>query len=232
MRDCIGNNVGDYRFGFNGKENEIKGDGNQQDYGMRIYEPRLGKFLSVDPIAKNYPWYTPYQFAGNMPIIAIDIDGEEPAVKNMEARDVFIPHRYATITTADVYRNAVISFFMNHDKKDYEPVGEAETKVAFFFSHQVIPPQMSETSEATMDRIRLYNDVVTSLFSTNQSSINSAIKTINTPSRFFYQNAVAVYIPPAAIERLTLATLAKILSKSDSPALISTIPLAKSVKSY
>jgi RHS repeat-associated protein len=70
-----------YRYGFNGQENdnEIKGTGNQQDYGMRIYDPRLGRFLSVDPIAKDYPWYTPYQFAGNMPIRYIDLDGLEPA---------------------------------------------------------------------------------------------------------------------------------------------------------
>lgn len=34
---------------------------------MRIYDPRVGKFLSVDPLAKQYPFYTPYQFAGNMP---------------------------------------------------------------------------------------------------------------------------------------------------------------------
>jgi hypothetical protein len=32
---------GNYRYGFNGKENdnEVKGEGNQQDYGMRIYDP-------------------------------------------------------------------------------------------------------------------------------------------------------------------------------------------------
>lgn len=69
-----------YRYGFNGKENdnEVKGTGNQQDYGMRIYDPRIGKFLSVDPITKDYPWYSPYQFAGNNPIKFIDLDGEEP----------------------------------------------------------------------------------------------------------------------------------------------------------
>ena len=69
-----------YRYGFNGKENDndVKGEGNQQDYGMRIYDPRLGRFLSVDPLMQSYPWYTPYQFAGNMPTIAIDIDGNEP----------------------------------------------------------------------------------------------------------------------------------------------------------
>ncbi|SDH43115.1 RHS repeat-associated core domain-containing protein [Chitinophaga filiformis] len=72
-------NAGGYRYGFNGKENdnEVKGEGNQQDYGMRVYDPRLGKFLSVDPLTKQYPWYTPYQFAGNKPIWAIDLDGAE-----------------------------------------------------------------------------------------------------------------------------------------------------------
>lgn len=67
------------RYGFNGKENdnEISGDGNQYDYGFRIYNPRLGRFLSVDPLTQEYPWYTPYQFAGNKPIYAVDLDGLE-----------------------------------------------------------------------------------------------------------------------------------------------------------
>ncbi len=38
----------------------------------------VARFLSVDPLTKSYPWYTPYQFAGNTPIQAIDIDGLEP----------------------------------------------------------------------------------------------------------------------------------------------------------
>jgi RHS repeat-associated protein len=72
-----------YRYGFNGKENddEVYGDDNEQDYGMRIYDPRLGRFLSVDPIASDFPWYTPYQFAGNKPIWAIDLDGLEEYIK-------------------------------------------------------------------------------------------------------------------------------------------------------
>lgn len=46
---------------------------------MRIYDSRLGRFLSLDPLTKEYPWYTPYQFAGNMPLRYIDLDGLEPA---------------------------------------------------------------------------------------------------------------------------------------------------------
>jgi RHS repeat-associated protein len=72
-----------YRYGFNGKESddEVSGSGNQYDYGFRIYNPRIGKFLSVDPLTGSYPWYTPYQFAGNMPIWAMDLDGLEEAIR-------------------------------------------------------------------------------------------------------------------------------------------------------
>ena len=67
-------------LGINGKENdnEVKGVGDQIDYGMRVYDPRIGKFLGVDPLTQSYPWYTPYQYAGNQPIWAIDLDGLEP----------------------------------------------------------------------------------------------------------------------------------------------------------
>ncbi len=68
-----------YKYGFNGKEkdDEVSGTGNQYDYGFRIYNPRIAKFLSVDPLTKSYPLLTPYQFAENCPIQFIDIDGLE-----------------------------------------------------------------------------------------------------------------------------------------------------------
>ena len=68
-----------YRYGFNGKENdnEVKGVGNQQDYGMRIYDSRLGKFLIVDPLTRKFPMLTPYQFSSNSPIANVDLDGLE-----------------------------------------------------------------------------------------------------------------------------------------------------------
>jgi hypothetical protein len=49
---------------------------------MRIYDPRLGRFLSVDPLTQEYPYYTPYQFAGNKPIWAVDLDGAEELISN------------------------------------------------------------------------------------------------------------------------------------------------------
>ncbi|MCB9032781.1 MAG: hypothetical protein H6553_03000 [Chitinophagales bacterium] len=78
----------DYLFGFNGMErdDEIKGQGNSYDFGARIYDSRLGKFMSIDPLTSKYPYYSPYLFAGNKPIMAIDNEGKEEnylnAVKN------------------------------------------------------------------------------------------------------------------------------------------------------
>ncbi|QLH44307.1 MAG: hypothetical protein HWD58_00920 [Bacteroidota bacterium] len=45
----------DYRFGFNGqeKDNEIKGTGNSLAFEARIYDNRLGRWLSLDPLQKS-----------------------------------------------------------------------------------------------------------------------------------------------------------------------------------
>ncbi|RWY48519.1 RHS repeat-associated core domain-containing protein [Mucilaginibacter gilvus] len=109
-RQYTATGAGTYRYGFNGKENdnEVKKDasathaniiGAQQDYGMRIYDPRLGRFLSVDPLNKNYPWYTPYQFAGNSPTAHIDLDGMEeiqPSIYNLPM--IKVPANYKSVS--------------------------------------------------------------------------------------------------------------------------------------
>ena len=74
-------NAGNSSYGYNGKrkDNEIYGEGNFYDYGMRGYDPRIGRFWGIDPLTKKYPWYSPYQYAGNSPIKNVDLDGLEPA---------------------------------------------------------------------------------------------------------------------------------------------------------
>ena len=64
-----------YRFDFNGKETD--NESGLQNYGERIYNKTLGKFLSVDPFTKKYVYLTPYQFASNSPISGVDLDGLE-----------------------------------------------------------------------------------------------------------------------------------------------------------
>ncbi|WKZ78878.1 MAG: RHS repeat-associated core domain-containing protein [Candidatus Kapaibacterium sp.] len=71
-----------HRYGFNGKENdnEVKGEGVQQDYGFRIYDARVARFLSVDPLSEEFSWNSTYSFAENDVIRAVDIDGREKCI--------------------------------------------------------------------------------------------------------------------------------------------------------
>jgi len=64
-----------YRYGFNGKETDK--ETGEQDYGMRMYDPRIAKFLSIDPLSRKYPELSQYQFASNRPIDGKDLDGLE-----------------------------------------------------------------------------------------------------------------------------------------------------------
>ena len=73
-----GYNAGSYRYGFNGKEkdNEVKGEGNSLDFGARIYDPRIGRWFSTDPLQNKYPGVSPYVFVRNSPLVKYDPDGK------------------------------------------------------------------------------------------------------------------------------------------------------------
>jgi RHS repeat-associated protein len=68
-----------YRFGFNGKEKEsdIYGESNVYDFGARIHDARIGRFLSVDPLWGKNLGKSPYNFAHNSPLRNIDLYGED-----------------------------------------------------------------------------------------------------------------------------------------------------------
>jgi len=65
------------RYGFNGmeKDNEAKGDGNSYTTELRQYDPRLGRWLSIDPLVYNFPQQSPYVGYDNNPIYFVDPHG-------------------------------------------------------------------------------------------------------------------------------------------------------------
>ena len=64
-----------YRYGFNGKEkdDEINVNGGEYDFGARIYDSRLGRWLTIDP--QHQFRLSPYLSFANNPILLIDPDG-------------------------------------------------------------------------------------------------------------------------------------------------------------
>jgi RHS repeat-associated protein len=63
------------KYMFNGKEIQNDFDLNWYDYGARFYDPQLGRWHSVDQMAEERPWESPYSFCGGNPLNRIDPDG-------------------------------------------------------------------------------------------------------------------------------------------------------------
>ncbi len=92
-----------YRYGFNGKEKDDEFDnvtGSKLDFGARIYDSRLGRFLSVDKFANRFAYQSPYLFAGNTPISGIDVNGDSLYIMNSSGQILNI-----TSTEGKVYAN-------------------------------------------------------------------------------------------------------------------------------
>ncbi len=87
-------NTSNYRYGFQGQEmdDELKGEGNSVNYGFRMHDPRVGRFLSLDPISAQYPHNSPYAFAENRVIDGIELEGLEYFNKD----DAMVESRYGS----------------------------------------------------------------------------------------------------------------------------------------
>ncbi len=76
--NCVSVNDADYRFAFNGmeKDDEIKTvKGGSYDFGSRIYDSRLGRWLSVDKYFDKFPSDATYMYCGDNPIYYVDPTG-------------------------------------------------------------------------------------------------------------------------------------------------------------
>ncbi|MCG8328388.1 MAG: N-acetylmuramoyl-L-alanine amidase [Chitinophagales bacterium] len=65
----------DNNYLYNGKELNRDFDINLYEYGARWYDPAIGRFTGVDPIADQFAWVNPYNYAENEPIANIDLHG-------------------------------------------------------------------------------------------------------------------------------------------------------------
>ncbi len=113
----------DYRFGFNDKEkdDETKGTDNSIDFGARIYDPRLVRWSSIDPLAKQFPSHSPYSAFNNNPIYFNDpTGGSAESTIDKKSKTITISaklilygdggNKYLAVTTArdvqNIYNNA------------------------------------------------------------------------------------------------------------------------------
>lgn len=117
----------DYDYGFNGKrmDNEVSGSGNSYDFEARMYNPRIGRWLSRDRYEAKYSSFSPYNYTLNSPISFIDPTGNvvewandpksqalKAEVEKMSAKSVLFRTVYNQLQDAPI----VIKASVNEEK--------------------------------------------------------------------------------------------------------------------
>ncbi|HBG70615.1 MAG: hypothetical protein A2W93_09670 [Bacteroidetes bacterium GWF2_43_63] len=126
-----------YRFGFNGKEKVdelFESSGSAYDFGARLYDSRLGRWMACDPLAAKYPGYSPYHFGYCDPIIVMDPNGMENiiVIGYQGPPDKWMKRRYNFYRKAVHYANKmategeVLTVFIYGSPNEEEVVGASE----------------------------------------------------------------------------------------------------------
>jgi RHS repeat-associated protein len=96
-----------YRYGFQGKEkdDDVKGKGNSYDFGARVYDPRVSRWLSMDPLAEKFPHQSPYVAMDDNPVNLIDPDGNSSKEHAMHSTTTAVHWGHVTFDVIEMAAN-------------------------------------------------------------------------------------------------------------------------------
>jgi RHS repeat-associated protein len=100
--------AGKYRFGFNGKEKDDEWNGqtgSTYDFGARLYDARIGRWMACDPLAVKYPNLSAYNYCTNNPIYYVDPDGKDIWIFIHKTEKQYSGHALIGVTEYDELGN-------------------------------------------------------------------------------------------------------------------------------
>ena len=77
----------DYQYKYNGKEWQDELGLGLYDYGWRNYDPALGRWMNMDPLAEKFYPSSTYNYTVNNPILLNDPDGRDWSIKAKKDKD-------------------------------------------------------------------------------------------------------------------------------------------------
>lgn len=110
-----------YNYKYNGKEWQDEFGLNFYDYGARNYDPAIGRWMNIDPLAEKYYSESSYHYASNNPILFVDYDGRDFGL--------YIDFKTGTITVKATY------YTTSKDRDSAEAAKKAWNELSGKFSY-------------------------------------------------------------------------------------------------